>query len=175
MNPNFFQRVILRNQYEILSLIDSEKSNYYKKMVAALEGGYEAAYNNFNMDDDPFGKDNCELVLKTLRLFKILNNCFEELEEKEKQTIKEHDFKFQGYDANDKEEIDCLNYLTFILTYEDYSELLEKISSDYAIQQNYNSHRIVKPRYRSMLLKWSEMGEPSSIDINQFKKIISSN
>jgi len=97
------ERLILLNQYKILSKLDSD-ADFYESNIEILESGYEYDYDSLfgAIDEDPVPVETCRETIEILNMFRrfdhLLYNITDEQKTEMGDDIKK--LKFQGFDAN---------------------------------------------------------------------------
>lgn len=100
-------RLILINQYKILSKLEPTEANYYKELIEILENGYEIFYSLLNQwIDEEMPRDKSRLVLDILDLYRALEDL--KRKTKDDRLLKHFYGKFNGFDGNNESE-----YLSF--------------------------------------------------------------
>lgn len=137
-------RIILRNQYRILELLDKKESDWYGQAVKILESGYALEYGNLTGAIDPseISEDTCREVINILDMYRFLQWAFRDL--KDKSGIKESELSFPGFDGNN--ESAHLSYGRFLNTTKRFEE--SKVE---------NSHMPTLEVYRRMLAAYGKV------------------
>lgn len=138
-------RLMLANQYRILSFLDEDSADYYDKMREALEQGYESAYAEiFRSIYDPLPQSETSLVADAMNMYFHLRRCYKALDD---QTgIEEWRTKFPGFDGND--ETAYMTYARYLVGREGLFSHLE------ADNEDFNSHAPIVEEYRKMIEVW---------------------
>lgn len=160
IRPTKLERLILINQYEILSALVPSQAKDNRVMLAALRAGYvdRLSVDEWLYDDlEPsIHKD----VFSILEMHRAL--WFGYMKLQDKSQVNEDAIKFAGFDGN--YESSYLGYARHLIDVEDlYWE-----SRDAA---GYNSHWPMLPRYIVMLQKWYELGQPRELGLSQIVAI----
>jgi len=97
------ERLILLNQYEILSKL-SPDSDYYEANIEILSSGYEYEYSSLfgAISEEPVSEEVCAETIEILNMFRFFDNAMHRLKEEEKEELGDaiKKLKFQGFDAN---------------------------------------------------------------------------
>ncbi|MCZ7524323.1 YfbU family protein [Bacillus pacificus] len=154
------ERLILANQYDILSRLAEEeyKKKDFEDMRDIFTSGYTRYYSLATEHfSDEVNQDECKFVIDVLSLYRDLYYSRERSEEA-KAAIEEKAVLFKGFDLNDEIESKYYSFYKFIVDqfgrYREIKELMEagKIES-------YNSHGF-GPSMRklsAMISKWNEI------------------
>ncbi len=144
------ERVILANQYEILSKLNNDE--YYEKIFKELRNGHEWLYSQHIKGTllPILSKDDTEHVLCILQIYKDLRDSYDKLEDK--SNIEEHSIEFPGFDGNHEPEL--LSFAHALIEDNRYIDVLGKVAI--------NSHSSrTQPTYKRMVSTWRELGKPS--------------
>ena len=141
------ERLILANQYKILSLLEKDES--YDRLSEQLLEGHKWLYSQSldNVSED-MPDDDAEHVLAILGIFGDLRDSYERLDDK--SGIDPHDVVFGGFDGNNESDL------------RSFASALRK--SDHFINtlgnEVINSHMPTTELYNRMISKWRELGSP---------------
>lgn len=170
MQLSYVQRVILANQYKILSSLyeGSSEAESYSKIQESLENGYELYYEDalhWQVFEDELTKEDCRLVIRAMDMYWAMQISYERLED---QTgIKKEDLYFPGFDGNN--ETKFLGYTQFIVEREGRFTSLkfekDQHSGAAGGTDRYNSHWPVVDLYRNRVNYWQQL--PNSYELSQ--------
>jgi uncharacterized protein YfbU (UPF0304 family) len=166
-----YQKLVLINQYKILSLLEPSEKAEYDKRIDALVSGYtlnQEWHNDWIGDDRPI--EDCRFVLDVLDMFDRIKFSIEE--RKIAGIPNAYRTEFRGFDGNDGFECWCMGYARYLFEREDrFTRLIGSKKFDF------NSHMPLADRYRSMLAKYKKYNLAESPDYclskDQIEEIIS--
>lgn len=140
-------RWILRNQYQLLGLLDPDLHDYCDHAVKVLEHGYEFEYEPLAENImSPMPEADCLEVIDILEMHRELGIAYDQLADK--SGIEEHSITFGGFDGN--HETKALSYAHYLIRDEGkWQELAEA-------GDGLNSHMPTLETYRRMLAVWRE-------------------
>ena len=97
MELNKFERLLLMNQYRILSLLEQSNAEHYNKLGAALEEGYVASYQDdlFAGMREGLSVEQCAFVVEVMNMSEALQRSYDALDDK--QRIEEERTKFPRF------------------------------------------------------------------------------
>ncbi|WP_215782009.1 YfbU family protein [Paludibacterium sp. B53371] len=150
------ERLILANQYEILSKLEKmdggPDAEEYEQTAEQLRDGHAFLYDGFlnSVLSDKLSEGIEQHVLETLELLSTLKSSYQNLPESERQDIDEHDVTFHGFDGNNETEM--LLFAEALAKAGRFSSTLKRNAL--------NSHCPTYELYARMLRKWKELGEP---------------
>lgn len=157
------ERLILANQYEILSKLSEDKyeRQSYEKMSSNLKNGYKWLYEQyFDVVSENLSADASELVIKTLCLYQALHYSYEDLDDKD--GISEHEVKFQGFDGNNETEL-----MGFVRALKENDRFIDTIENGHL-----NSHRPMVNTYKKMVQQWQGFDEEVELTKDQIQQIL---
>lgn len=152
MNLSETERLILANQYQLLSMQDS---NYISQETAEnystiLLEGYELLYEDIFLEmDDTLSSERCRFALDVLSMYRVIDNSYHKLENP--TSLTEQDIAFKGFDGNNEKEYSFVKF--FIKDMDRFNDLTD---NEY---MEFNSHSISIPRYKRQLAKYNEIIE----------------
>ena len=150
MELNKFERLLLMNQYRILSLLDQSNADHYDKLRDALENGYVASYQDdlFAGVLDGLSLEQSAFVVEVMSMYEALQRCYDALDDK--TGIEEERTKFPGFDSN--YEPAHLGYARFVVEKEGRFSQLKAHSEDFM------GHTPMLDQYRRMSDVWKLAG-----------------
>ncbi|MGR2923027.1 YfbU family protein [Acinetobacter sp. 1125_18A] len=154
------ERLFLSNQYEILGTLKNEE--HYLLLAEQLRDGHKWLYQeSFNSLCENIPDEDVELVLNILRVFEVLKDSYNALNNKSGISIQ--DVSFAGFDGNHEPE-----FIGFV----DALNKAHRFSS--TIEAGVlNSHTPKADRYRIMIQKWHELDKSNRLTKDQILYILS--
>lgn len=139
------QRLILANQYRIMSMLEPDEGSH-RLAIHAIEHGFESEIEG--LADDTcvswLSKDSCHFVLDVLEMFNVIDIAIEEFEPDAAERIKQDpNIKFRGFDGN--HETGMMKFAEFQVVEKGHWESLNLARKDM------NSHLQMKDKYSKML------------------------
>lgn len=141
------ERLILANQYEILSLLKSDDESY-ARLAENLRDGHKWIYESKLDISDNLSDHDTEHVLAILGIYRDLRDSYGELADK--SGIEEHAVTFPGFDGNNESEL-----LVFARA------LAANGNFHQTIGEARNSHSPTRDVYSRMIGEWQRLGKPS--------------
>lgn len=151
------ERLLLYNQFLILSQLNTENDSY-KKCCEILHHGWTAEYHRVfdSIDSDELSEARTKYLLDVLTMHEILERSYAQLDEK--SGIDPTLIQFFGFDNN--HELDLIAYAKHLKQNTGWREFLKN--------KTLSIHRNTEERYRHMLQRW----EVSSDKVNLIKEDI---
>ena len=154
------ERLILANQYEILSRLsqDEDEKQHFENIREAFSSGYTRYYDLATEHfSEEVSNEECKFVVDVLDLYRDLYYSREHTQEI-KDAIEEREVLFKGFDLNDNIESKYYSFYSFLVNnlgrYQEINELMEagKI-------EDFNSHGFgpTMEQLKEMILKREEI------------------
>ena len=153
-------RVILINQYRMLSHLDPENSRNYEEIIEVLQNGYAIFYSMVNeWVSDEMSIDEGHFVIEILNIYRQIEG-YKQKNPDDKEVI-EHPYSiFAGFDGN--EEGKYFGFARFLIEKQDkFGEQTPYWSKT----DKLNSHAPMVNKYERMIAKWKGTG--SGYDFNR--------
>ena len=159
MKLNKKDRILLINQYKILSKLSLNETEYYEELIEILENGYEIFYSQIGdwvFDEMPM--EEGILVLEILSVYRAIEDFKRQNFEEE---IDSHLYSyFVGFDGNN--ETSYMSFARFLIHKQNkFSEQKQYLERN----DDCNSHSKSKDKYTRMIYKWKEIG--ARYDLNK--------
>lgn len=157
------ERVILANQYRILSFVDKQNADTHETNSEILSRGYTGLYSSIFdgfSEEDP--KSVTREVEDVLSMFWVLKNSLAQLHPTEKSQLNLAAFEFEGFDGNHDPHHAQARFIVKRLN------LFEEVKS-----HGMNSHsQATLPKYRRMLAVYNQiLNSPEGFTLEGFKRI----
>jgi uncharacterized protein YfbU (UPF0304 family) len=147
------ERLILANQYRILSYLDRNEGESWSQLSDQLRDGHAWLYDSYlKMSMSPvLSEDDARFVIRVLALYSEMRDSYLALNDK--GGISDHDVLYPGFDGNDSYEAVLLRFTEALRTEGKFQNTLTK-------DRDLNSHFTSVRGYRRMIAAWEQMGEP---------------
>jgi uncharacterized protein YfbU (UPF0304 family) len=153
------ERLILRNQYQILLHLDQGNAKEYQMNIDILESGFELYYSELfeamNPGKDILGQDECQFVIDVLNMYRAMHDHSSNLP----QTSKSYQPRFEGFDGN--EESGHYAFHEFLYRNERFKEI-----------QPQNSHRPMLRKYEKMLDMYAQFKGKKSMSEDDIRSVL---
>ena len=168
MNLSKKDRVILINQYQILSILDTQQASYYEELIEILTSGYQIFYSMIDeWIDDDIPEEDGRFVLDVLSLYRAIE-AYKRSNENEE--ISSHSWGyFQGFDGNN--ETSHMLFARFLIMKQGKFPEQEQYLSQ---NDSCNSHRTTISKYTNMIAKWDEFSRSYELTSSQTLEILNS-
>lgn len=91
------QRLILANQYKLMSLLDPTNAQKYQRLETIVKGGSGLELKELDKDFSDISETECRIVLDTLEMYHALQVSYNNLADK--SALNAHRLQFAGYCA----------------------------------------------------------------------------
>ena len=156
-----FERLLLRNQHEILSHVDPDNADYHEKMQDIFEHGYESEFEwkseHVCSADEALDAKECHFVIQTMSLYDALQSSVNALDDG--TGVDMEAVLFLGFDGN--HEAQHMSYAEFLRERDGKFTHL-RLGGD-----GMNSHKRMIPAYQRMLDSWEAHGESYELSADQ--------
>lgn len=143
------ERLILANQYEILSKLDQNESDHFANLSRNLRDGYKWLYDQaFERVSPVLDSDSTALVLKILGIYGDMKSSYENLADK--SGVDAHLVEWPGFDGNNEAEL--LGFTDALIAAGRFTNTLGEHAK--------NSHCPTIATYRRMIARWEQLGSP---------------
>lgn len=91
------QRLILSNQYKMMTMLDPENAERYRRQQTIVERGFGLQMRELDRDFGEMSEDTCRTIINIMEMHHALQVSWGNL--KEKQDLDERRISFLGFDA----------------------------------------------------------------------------
>jgi uncharacterized protein YfbU (UPF0304 family) len=160
-------RIILINQYHILSLLDPENSSDYEETIEILQRGYTIFYSKVDeWVSEDMSVDDGHFVIQILNIYRQIEGY--KLKNPDDKEVSEHPYSvFSGFDGN--EESRFFGFTRFLIEKQD--KFVEQ-KPYWQKTDGLNSHMPMKDKYERMIAKWEETGSGYNFDRDRILEIL---
>ena len=154
------ERLILTNQFRILSKLDPTESRFCDQAVEILQNGYTLEYAALaEHTDKDVPESTCREVRDVLDMYRALQTALRDLPA---GSVKPRDTTFKGFDGND--ETEHFSYATFLI--EVQGKWAESKDCDLS------SHHPMLDDYRKMLSRWRQCPDKWNLTAEDVSRIV---
>ncbi|AXF76498.1 YfbU family protein [Erwinia tracheiphila] len=162
MEMTHAQRLILSNQYKMMSMLDPDNAERYLRQQTIIEQGYCLQMRELNGDFGQLSEEVCRTIIDIMEMYHALNISWSNL--KDITTIDERRLSFLGFDA--VTEGSCLGYVRFLINVE--GRYPEFNSEDHG----FNAQTPMWQKYQRMLTIWHDSPRQYHLCANEIAQII---
>ncbi|NOH95343.1 YfbU family protein [Vibrio sp. 99-70-13A1] len=140
------QRLILSNQYKLMSQMDPENSAKYQRLQTIVERGYELQMRELNKEFGCLTESECRETIDIMEMYHAMQESNKMLADSERQDVDQRRLQFLGFDI--ASEAQSVNYVRFLIDSEGLYPQFDKAD------HHFNSQMPMLEKYRRMLTTW---------------------
>lgn len=158
------QRLILSNQYVLMSQLDPANADQYKRLQTIIERGYELQMTELNKEFGAISEAQCREVIDVMEMYHAMQESYKMLDSKLSSDVDARRLNFLGYDS--ASEAQLVNYVRFLINTEGLYPQFERG------EHHFNSQVAMGEKYRRMLTTWRNCPRQYHLSANELNKII---
>ena len=140
------QRLILSNQYYLMSQMDPENSAKYQRLQTIVERGYELQMRELNKEFGCLTEAECREIIDIMEMYHAMQESNKMLAEEERKEVDQRRLQFLGFDIASEAQI--VHYVRFLTDSEGLYPQFDKAD------HHFNSQMPMLDKYRRMLTTW---------------------
>lgn len=160
MEMTHAQRLILSNQYKMMTMMDPDNAERYRRYQTIIERGYGLQLRELDRDFDEMSEETCRTIINIMEMYHALQVSRENL--KDQEMLDPRRVAFMGFDA--ATEARYLSYVRFMVNTEGRYTHFDSGS------HGFNSQTPMWEKYQRMLVIWLACPRQyhlSSVEIQQ--------
>ncbi|WKY58985.1 YfbU family protein [Vibrio sp. SNU_ST1] len=140
------QRLILSNQYYLMSQMDPENSAKYQRLQTIVERGYELQMRELNKEFGCLTEAECREIIDIMEMYHAMQESNKMLADQERAEVDQRRLQFLGFDIASEAQI--VHYVRFLADSEGLYPQFDKAD------HHFNSQMPMLEKYRRMLTTW---------------------
>ncbi len=157
------QRLILSNQYYLMSKLTPENAEKYERLQTIVERGYELQMRELNKEFGCLVEDECREVIDIMEMYHAMQESNKMLAEDERKEVDQRRLNFVGFDI--ATEAQLVNYVRFLTDSEGLYPQFDKAD------HHFNAQMPMLEKYRRMLTTWRNCPRQYHLSAAEFKQI----
>ena len=158
------QRLILSNQYVLMSQLDPTNADKYKRLQTIVERGYELQMCELDKEFGCLSEAQCREVIDVMEMYHAMQESYKMLDDTHRQHLDARRLNFLGYEI--ASEAQLVNYVRFLVN-------TEKLYSHFEqSEHHFNSQIPMQDKYRRMLTTWRNCPRQYHLSANELAQII---
>ncbi|BCK03454.1 YfbU family protein [Vibrio cholerae] len=157
------QRLILSNQYYLMSKLTPENAEKYQRLQTIVERGYELQMRELNKEFGCLVEDECREVIDIMEMYHAMQESNKMLTEDERKEVDQRRLNFLGFDI--ATEAQLVNYSRFLVDSEGLYPQFDKAD------HHFNAQMPMLDKYRRMLTTWRNCPRQYHLSAAEFKQI----
>jgi uncharacterized protein YfbU (UPF0304 family) len=162
MEMTHAQRLILSNQYKLMTMMDPGNAERYQRLQTIVERGYGLQMRELDSEFGMLKEDTCRTIIDIMEMFHALQVSWTNL--KNNQDIGELRVTFLGFDAVKENEF--LHYVRFLVSTENRYQHFTPGSD------NFNAQTPMWDKYIRMQTAWHACPRQYHLSANEITQII---
>ncbi|UJF18715.1 YfbU family protein [Vibrio sp. SS-MA-C1-2] len=158
------QRLILSNQYYIMSKLSPENSAHYERLQTIVERGFGLQMRELDKDFGQLSDAVCREIIEAMEMHHAMQESYNMLNETEANQVDARRLQFLGFDA--ATESQQLHYVRFITTTEGQYPQFD------SSQHQFNSQTPMMNKYQRMLAEWKACPRQYHLSAAELQKIL---
>ena len=159
------QRLILSNQYYLMSQMDPENSAKYQRLQTVVERGYELQMRELNKEFGCLTEAECREVIDIMEMYHAMQESNKMLAEQERAEVDQRRLQFLGFDI--ASEAQSVHYVRFLVDSEGLYPQFDKAD------HHFNSQMPMLEKYRRMLTTWRNCPRQYNLCATELSQIFS--
>lgn len=157
------QRLILSNQYYLMSRLTPDNSEKYQRLQTIVERGYGLQMQELNKEFGCITEDECREIINIMEMYHAMQESNKMLGDAERNNVDQRRLMFLGFDI--ASEAQQVNYVRFLVESEGLYTQFEK--GDH----HFNAQMPMLDKYRRMLTTWQNCPRQYHLSAAEFKQI----
>ncbi|MFB9216944.1 YfbU family protein [Vibrio sinaloensis] len=157
------QRLILSNQYFLMSQLNPENAAKYQRLQTIVERGYELQMSELNKDFGCLNEAECREIIDIMEMYHAMQESNKMLSEEERKDVDQRRLTFLGFDI--ATEAQLVNYVRFLTESEGLYPQFDKAD------HHFNAQMPMQEKYRRMLSTWRNCPRQYHLCANELKQI----
>lgn len=149
------QRLILSNQYYLMSQMDPENSAKYQRLQTIVERGYELQMRELNKEFGCLTEAECREIIDIMEMYHAMQESNKMLADEERKEVDQRRLQFLGFDIASEAQI--VHYVRFLTDSEGLYPQFDKAD------HHFNSQMPMLDKYRRMLTTWRNCPDRKSV------------
>lgn len=158
------QRLILSNQYTIMSLLSPENADKFRRLRTIVECGYTLQMRELEKDFGEISEEMCRQVIDIMEMHHALQESFNISDSRQCDDLDARRLQFWGFDA--ATEASLMHYVRFLTHNEGLYPQFEKA------QHHFNSQTPMQEKYQRMLQTWRNCPRQYHLSATEINQII---
>jgi len=160
------QRLILSNQYYLMSQLDPDNSLKYNRLKTIIEHGYELNMIEISQHFGCLLEEDCREIIDILEMHHAMQESYNNLPKEQQKEIEARRLQFLGFDLST--ETQRVNYVRFLIDSEGMYSHFNKAD------HYFNSQVPMLEKYQRMLKTWRDCPRQYHLSPSEFCQILCS-
>jgi uncharacterized protein len=158
------QRLILSNQYTLMSQLDPTNAQKYTRLKTIIERGYELHMRELNKEFGCLKEEECREVIDIMEMHHAMQESYKILNANDQAEVEPRRLQFLGFDL--AKEAQHVNYVRFLINSEGLYTQFDK--GDH----HFNSQTPMLEKYHRMLDTWHNCPRHYHLSPSELRQIL---
>ena len=158
------QRLILSNQYYLMSQMDPTNATKYKRLQTIVQRGYALQMRELNKDFGCVEEQECREIIDIMEMYHAMQESNKMLDDHAQTDVDQRRLQFLGFDIATESQL--VNYVRFLV---DSEGLYPQFDQS---EHHYNAQMPMLAKYRRMLATWRKCPRQYHLCANELKQIL---
>ncbi|OAN18658.1 hypothetical protein A3K86_07165 [Photobacterium jeanii] len=159
------QRLILSNQYYLMSQLTPENAAKYRRLQTIVERGYGLQMRELDKDFGNMSEEDCRQVIDFMEMHHAMQESHKMLSEADQSQVDTRRLKFLGFDAATEPHL--VHYVRFLTEEEALYPQFDKT------EHHFNSQVPMLEKYQRMLQTWRNCPRQYHLCATELQQILS--
>lgn len=157
------QRLILSNQYYLMSQMKPENAAKYSRLQTIVERGYELQMRELDKQFGKITEEECREIINIMEMYHAMQESNKMLTEEDRKEVDQRRLQFLGFDIASEHQL--VNYVRFLVDSEGLYPQFDK--GDH----HFNAQMPMLDKYRRMLTTWRNCPRQYHLSTAEFIQI----
>ena len=158
------QRLILSNQYSLMSQMNPDNAEKYRRLQTIVERGYGLQMRELDKDFGCLPEETCRNVIDFMEMHHALQESYKMLNDANQQLVEPRRLQFLGFDAATESQL--VHYVRFLTDEEGLYPQFDKS------EHQFNSQVPMLEKYQRMLQTWRNCPRQYHLSAAEIQKIL---
>jgi uncharacterized protein YfbU (UPF0304 family) len=157
------QRLILSNQYYLMSQMDPKNSGKYERLQTIVERGYGLQMRELDKEFGKIEEEECREIFDILEMYHAMQESYKMLNADHQTNVDQRRLQFLGFDIASESQL--VHYVRFLTESEGLYPQFDKAD------HHFNSQMPMLEKYRRMLTTWKNCPRQYHLSATEFTQI----
>ncbi|PSU32272.1 YfbU family protein [Photobacterium lutimaris] len=158
------QRLILSNQYYLMSKLTPENETKYRRLQTIVERGYGLQMRELDKEFGDLPEDNCREIIDFMEMHHAMQESYKMLSGDNQNQVDQRRLQFLGFDA--ASEAQHVHYVRFLTEEEGLYPQFDKT------EHMFNSQVPMLEKYQRMLRTWRNCPRQYHLSVSEIQQVL---
>lgn len=157
------QRLILSNQYYLMSQLNPDNAAKYRRLQTIVERGYSLQMRELDKQFGELNEEECREIINIMEMYHAMQESNRMLSEEERAKVDQRRLQFLGFDIASESQL--VHYVRFLVDSEGLYPHFDKAD------HHFNAQMPMLDKYRRMLTTWKNCPRQYHLSATEFTQI----